>query len=277
MPAETFVHPAALVEPGAQLGGGVRIGPFCHVGGDAVLGDGTELFSHVTIMGATSLGAGCKVYPHAVLGGPPQNTKHKGGRTKLAIGANTVIREFVSMHTGTDGSRGETTVGENGNFLAYVHIAHDCIVGRNAVFANGATLAGHCEIGDFVTIGGLTALHQFVRIGDGAFIGGCSAVSGDVIPFGRAAGNRARLRGLNLIGMRRSGMKASDVAVLRTVYKRVFDPEAPVSRNLEAALAEFGDSPIARKIIDFLDARSKRPFTVPPLRRGADDADDDFG
>ena len=276
MPTETFIHPSALVEPGAQLGSGVRIGPFCHVGGDAVLGDGTELLSHVTVMGATSLGAGCKVYPHAVLGGPPQNTKHKGGRTRLVIGANAVIREFVSMNAGTDVSRGETTVGEDGNFLAYVHIAHDCIVGRNAVFANGATLAGHCEIGDFVTIGGLTALHQFVRVGDGAFIGGCSAVSGDVIPFGRAAGNRARLRGLNLIGMRRSGMTATDVSVLRAVYRRVFDPQATFGRNLEGARAEFGDDPIARKVIDFLASRSKRPFTVPPLRRGADDADDDF-
>ena len=206
MKIKTLIHPSSVVEEGAQIGQGVRIGPFCHVGADAVIGDRVELVSHVSVMGATTIGASTKVYPMAILGGPPQNTKHKGGRTTLVIGENCTIREGVTMHLGTDSSRGETTIGDNGNFLAYAHIAHDCVVGNNATFANGATLGGHCEIGNNVYIGGLTAVHQFVRVGDNAFLGGCSAIVGDVIPYAIAVGNRASLRGLNIIGLKRSGL-----------------------------------------------------------------------
>ena len=143
MQAETTIHPTAVVEPGAQLGAGVVIGPFCHVSAEAVIGDRVELVSHVSIIGATTIGEDCKVYPMAVLGGAPQNTKHKGGRTTLVIGRNCTIREGATMHRGTDTSRGETTVGDNGNFLAYTHIAHDCVVGKNVTMANLATLGGH--------------------------------------------------------------------------------------------------------------------------------------
>ncbi len=151
MTSETAIHPSSVIEPGAGIGAGVRIGPFCHVGPDAVLGDGVELVSHVTVMGATTIGAGTKVYPMAILGGPPQNSRHKGGRTTLTIGANCTIREAVTMHLGTDTSRGETVIGDNGNFLAYVHIAHDCIVGRNATFANGGKRAKPYGILDITT------------------------------------------------------------------------------------------------------------------------------
>ncbi|TIV49862.1 MAG: acyl-ACP--UDP-N-acetylglucosamine O-acyltransferase, partial [Mesorhizobium sp.] len=215
MKVETSIHPSSVVEEGARLGKGVRIGPFCHISADSIIGDRVELVSHVSVMGATTIGAGTKVYPMATLGAPPQNTKHKGGRTTLVVGENCTIREGVTMHVGTDSSRGETSVGDNGNFLAYAHIAHDCVVGKNATFANGATLGGHCEIGDNVYIGGLTAVHQFVRIGDNAFIGGCSAVVGDIIPYAIAAGNRAKLRGLNIIGLKRSGLPRSEIYLLR--------------------------------------------------------------
>lgn len=279
MKVETSIHPSAVVEKGAQLGESVRIGPFCHVGADAVIGDGVELFSHVSVMGATTIGAATKVYPMATLGAPPQNTKHKGGRTTLVIGANCTLREGVTMHLGTDSSRGETTVGDNGNFLAYAHIAHDCVVGRNATFANGATLGGHCEIGDNVYIGGLTAVHQFVRIGDNAFIGGCSAVVGDVIPYAIAAGNRAKLRGLNIVGLKRSGLPRAEIYLLRKVYKAMFDRSRTVGENVEAAKAEFGSSSAAAvKMIDFIDTRGKRYYTVPPLKGGGDaDSGDDEG
>jgi len=178
MQAETFIHPLSVVEPGAELGERVRIGPFTHIGPDVVIGDDVEIVSHVAIMGATTVGAGSRIFPQAALGGLPQNAKHKGGPTTLSIGVNCIIREGVTMHIGTDTSRGRTVVGDNGNFLAYTHVAHDCIVGKNATFANGATLAGHCEIGDNVIIGGLTAIHQFARIGDNAFLSGCSAIPG---------------------------------------------------------------------------------------------------
>src|ERR687897_3823426 len=162
MKIQTVIHPSSVIEAGAKIGEGVRVGPFCHISADAVIGDRVELVSHVSVMGATIIGASTKVYPMATLGAPPQNTKHKGGRTTLVLGENCTIREGVTMHLGTDSSRGETTIGDNGNN---------------------------------VYIGGLTAVHQFVRVGDNAFLGGCSAIVGDVIPYAIAVGNRASLRG----------------------------------------------------------------------------------
>jgi UDP-N-acetylglucosamine acyltransferase len=272
MQAETFVHPLSVVEPGAQLGERVRIGPFTHIGPDAVIGDDVEIVSHVAIMGATTIGAGTRIFPQAALGGLPQNAKHKGGRTTLTIGANCVIREGVTMHVGTDTSHGRTVVGDNGNFLAYTHVAHDCIVGKNATFANGATLAGHCEIGDNVIIGGLTAIHQFARIGDNAFLSGCSAIPGDVIPFGIARGNLAKLRGLNIIGMRRSGLPRAEIHAARRAYRAIFDRARPIAENLVAAEVEFAAFPTALKIIDFLKSRDKRYFLTPAFD---DDGDED--
>ncbi|WP_040593505.1 acyl-ACP--UDP-N-acetylglucosamine O-acyltransferase [Mesorhizobium metallidurans] len=276
MKIPTVIHPSSVIEAGAKIGEGVRIGPFCHVSADAVIGDRVELVSHVSVMGATMIGASTKVYPMATLGGPPQNTKHKGGRTTLVIGENCTIREGVTMHLGTDSSRGETVIGDNGNFLAYAHIAHDCIVGKNATFANQATLGGHCEIGDNVYIGGLTAVHQFVRVGDNAFLGGCSAIVGDVIPYAIAVGNRASLRGLNIIGLKRAGLPRSEIHTLRKAYRTIFDRSRTVGENIEFAKAEFVSSPTAMKIIDFIASRGKRHYAVPSLKAGdGDDFDDE--
>lgn len=272
---ETFVHAMAVVEPGARLGAGVSIGPFCHVGGETVLGDNVRLVSHVSVIGATTVGPGCTVYPQAVLGAPPQNTKHKGGPSTLVIGRNCTIREAVTMHLGTDTARGTTTVGDNGNFLAYTHIGHDASVGDNVTFANGATIGGHAEIDDFVTIGGLAAVHQFVRIGHHAFIGGCSAVVGDVIPYGLAVGNRASLRGLNIIGMRRSGMPRAEIHALRNAYRLIFDRARPVSENVGRVAEEFADSPAVLDLVTFISGRGKRQYCVPPLRGNAGQDDDD--
>jgi UDP-N-acetylglucosamine acyltransferase len=273
MQAETFIHPSSIVESGAELGQGVRIGPFTHIGPHAVIGDNVEIISHVAIMGATTVGAGTRIFPQAALGGLPQNAKHQGGRTTLVIGVNCIIREGVTMHIGTDTSRGQTLVGDNGNFLAYTHVAHDCIVGKNATFANGATLAGHCEIGDNVIIGGLTAIHQFARIGDNAFLSGCSAIPGDVIPFGIARGNLAKLRGLNIIGMRRSGLPRAEIHAARRAYRAVFDRTRPIAENLALAEIEFAAFPTALKIIDFLKSRDKRYFLTPAF--DSDDGDED--
>jgi len=275
MKVQTSIHPSAVVGEGAQLGEGVRIGPFCYVSADAVIGDRVELVSHVSVLGATTIGASTKVYPMATLGGPPQNTKHKGGRTTLVIGENCTIREGVTMHLGTDTSRGETTIGDNGNFLAYAHIAHDCVVGKNATFANGATLGGHCEIGDNVYIGGLSAVHQFVRVGDNAFLGGCSAFVGDVIPYAIAVGNRASLRGLNIIGLKRAGLARSEIYLLRKAYRTIFDRSRTVGENVELAKVEFASSPTAMKIIDFISSRGKRHYAVPSLKGGGDDDNGD--
>ena len=272
--AETFIHPTAYVEDGAQLGQDVRIGPFCHVGAGVTLGDRVELVGHVSVTGVTTLGEDCRVHPHAALGGPPQDTKHKGGPTALKVGRNCQIRESVTMHTGTDYGRAETIVGDNGFFLAYSHVAHDCIVGDNVTLTHGATLGGHCEIGDHVIIGGLTAVHQFVRVGRRAFIGGCSALVGDVIPYGMAVGNRAKLRGFNIVGMRRSGMARSDLAAMRAAYRVIFSGEGTVAENAEVARGQFAESPSVIEIVDFLTSRGKRHFAVPPQGSG-DMADDE--
>ncbi len=264
----------AVVEPGAQLGTGVKIGPFCLVEADAVIGDGVELISHVSILGATTLGRGSIVYPMAVLGAAPQNTKHKGGRTTLTIGSNNTIREGVTMHRGTDTSRGATTVGDNGNFLAYVHIAHDCVLGDNITMANMATLGGHVTIGDFVIFGGLSAVHQFSRIGHHAFIGGATTVFGDVIPYGMTQGAPGFLRGLNIIGMKRSGLPRAEIYAARAAYRMIFDRSQTMSDNLKRASLEYGNSPAAAEIIGFLSSRDKRHFTLPHHDgAGDDDAD----
>lgn len=272
---ETVIHPSAVVETGAVIGKGSRIGPFCHVGPDVTIGENVELISHVVVLGATTIGDGCKVFPQAVLGALPQNLKHKGGRTTLTIGRNTTIREGVTMHIGSDTSRGATVVGDNGYFMAYSHVAHDCTVGNNVTMANGATLAGHCDIGDNVVIGGLTAVHQFARIGNNAFLSGCSAVPGDVIPYGLARGNLAKLRGLNVVGMRRSGMSKADIQAVRQAYRVIFDRSQTLTENLDTARRDFADSPIAMSLVAFLSDRGKRYFVTPPLDGAGDDGVDD--
>jgi UDP-N-acetylglucosamine acyltransferase len=275
MTANAAIHPSSVIQPGAKIGKGSTIGPFCHIGPDVVLGANVRVASHVAIVGATTIGDGCKVFPHASLGAEPQNISHKGGRTTLTIGSNTTVRESVTIHAGSDSSRGATVVGSNCFIMAYSHVAHDCIVGNNVTMANSATLAGHCEIGDNVTIGGLTAVLQFVRVGNNAFLAGMSAISGDVIPFGMAQGNLADLRGLNVIGMRRAGMSKPQIQAVRQAYQTIFDRSRPMAESLELARERFADSPLSMSIVDFMTARGKRYFITPPVRGAATDVGED--
>ena len=199
----------------------------------AVIGDRVELVSHVVVHSGVTLGEGCKVSPMAILGGPPQNTKHKGGRTTLVIGRNCTIREGVTMHRGTDTSRGETTVGDNGNFLAYAHIAHDCIVGNNVTMANVATLGGHVEVGDFVTHRRpcrrpSDVPHRPPCLSSAAARRSSSATSS---PTAWSWATAPRLRGLNVIGMKRSGVPRADIFALRRAYRMIFDPLAHCRRE----------------------------------------------
>lgn len=275
MSAGTFIHPSAVVEPGARLGAGVRIGPLCHVGAEVELGDGVELFGHVSVTGATTVGAGTRIHAQAALGGPPQDAKHKGGRTTLTIGRDCLIREGVTMNAGSDRDKGATTVGDNCTFLAYTHVAHDCIVGDYVTMTNGAVMGGHCHIGDHVIIGGLTAVHQFTRVGRRAFLGGMTAVIGDVIPYGIVSGNPARLRGLNIIGLKRAGMSRDDLFTLRAAWRVLFSEERPLAENVGIARRDFAGSAVAMEVVDFLDHRGKRQFITP--RSGGDGAADDGG
>ncbi|WP_367714798.1 acyl-ACP--UDP-N-acetylglucosamine O-acyltransferase [Nitratireductor sp. GISD-1A_MAKvit] len=274
MARETVIHPSAVVEAGAELGEGVRIGPFCHVSSGARLHDDVELISHVTIMGETTLGTACQVYPQAVLGAPPQNFKHKGGRSTLEVGEHCVIREGVTFHAGTDTSRGRTTVGSHGLFMAYSHVAHDSDVGNHVTMANYAGLGGHAEIGDHVIISGYAAVHQFVRIGHHAFLGGFAAVVGDVIPYGMAVGDRARLRGLNLVGLKRSGMPRDDITALRRAYRMLFAEGASLEDNAAEVLRAYPGSELIADIVGFVGARDKRHFTLPARERAASGDDD---
>jgi UDP-N-acetylglucosamine acyltransferase len=218
----TVIHPTAHVHPNAKLDNGVRVGPFCIVGPNVTLGQGTVLHSHVVVEGHTTLGTGNEVFPFASVGHAPQDLKYKGEPTKLLIGNNNRIRESATLQPGTVQDRGETIVGSGNLFMAYTHVAHDCVVGDGNVFANGMQLAGHVFVGNQTIVGALCGIHQFCRIGDLAMVGAGSMVTHDVPPFTNCQGDRAVLRGLNVIGLKRKGYVASDLAKIKIAYKNIF-------------------------------------------------------
>ncbi|MCB1473127.1 MAG: acyl-ACP--UDP-N-acetylglucosamine O-acyltransferase [Rhodobiaceae bacterium] len=259
----TKIHATAVVDPSAQLGEDVEIGPFCVVGGDVQLGDRVKLRSHVSVDGHTVLGQGCDVHPFAALGGAPQHLGYKGEPTRLEIGAGTVIRESVTMNRGTANGDAVTRIGKNGFFMAYSHVAHDCIVGDGVVFANSATLAGHCHVGDGVIIGGLSAVHQHCRIGTGAIVGGVSGVAKDVIPFGSVLGARAELGGLNIIGLKRRGYDRQAIHDVRSAYRMIFSGSGTLQDRAHLAEEAFKGSELVQLIVDFLKSGSGRAFCTP--------------
>jgi len=262
--SEVFIHPTAIVEEGAELGEAVHIGPFCLIESDVRLGDNCTVKSHAVICSGTRIGAGAQIFPHAVLGEAPQNNKHKGGRTFLEVGKNCIIREGVTMHRGSDCSIGKTIVGDDCMFLAYAHVSHDSMVGNHVTFSNNVTIGGHTHIGDYVIIGGGSAVHQLSYVGHHAFIGGISAVVGDVIPYGTVFGVHAWLGGLNIIGMKRSGMKHSDIHAVRHAVAMLFDKTKPVRERTADVLAAFPDSPAVADVIAFVTSPDrKRPLCTP--------------
>ena len=259
MPA---VHPTAIVHDGARLEPEVEIGPYCIVAGDVVLGRGVRLIAHVVVEGHTQIGEACVLHPFASIGGPPQHLAHKGEPTRLVIGARNVIREHVTMHTGTALGRGVTTVGSDGLFMVGSHVAHDCIVGDHVVFANNATLGGHVQVADYVFMGGLSAVHQWSRIGRHAFIGGLAAVTKDVIPFG-LVGNDAHLEGMNLVGLKRRGFSRETINDLRAAYRLLFAEEGTFQERVDDVARVFNQSPEVMEIIDFIRADANRPLCLP--------------
>ncbi len=259
----TLIHPSAIVDPQAQIGNDVEIGPFCIVGANVRLGNGVRLLSHVVVDGRTNIGDGTIVYPFAALGLRPQDLKFHNEPSSLKIGANNQIREYVTMHPGTEGGGMVTRVGDNGLFMIGVHIAHDCQIGDNVIFSNNATLGGHVRVDDFALIGGMSAVHQFVRIGAYAIIGGMSGVEKDVIPFGLVKGERAHLAGLNLIGLERRGFSRDDVRDLRAAYRMLFAPEGTLGERLEETAEHYIKQPQVTRIIDFIRKGSDRPLCQP--------------
>jgi UDP-N-acetylglucosamine acyltransferase len=274
MSAATEIHDMAVVERGAKLGVGVRVGPFCHIGPNAVLGDDVWLASHVSITGHTSVGARTRVFPHASLGGAPQDLKNRSPDTTLSIGEDCVLREGFTAHVGTDHGGGRTSIGNGCFLMASSHVAHDCHLGSSVFLANGSVMGGHCELADGVIVSGLVAIHQFVRIGRGAMIGGGAMVAGDVIPYAMAQGDRARLRGLNVIGLRRAGASRSEIVNLRKAYGILFDRARPLADNVELVRAAFPADQRVAEILDFVVSRDKRIFVVPDPRQTGETQDD---
>jgi UDP-N-acetylglucosamine acyltransferase len=248
----TDIHPAAIVEAGATIGQGVKIGPWCHVGADVVLEDGVRLLSH------TRIGAGSTLYPFASVGLPPQDLKYRGEPTRCEIGMGTQIREHCTIHRGTATGTGVTQVGARCLLMAVVHVAHDCTLGDGVIIANNVVMGGHVTIEDGAVIGGSAALHQFVRIGRGAMVGGVSGVEADVIPFGLVMGNRARLTGLNIIGLRRRGLEAAAIRTLRSAFRLLFRHEGVFAARLAEARMRYGTDPVVAEILSFIEAPSKR-------------------
>jgi UDP-N-acetylglucosamine acyltransferase len=255
------IHPTALVSPGAQLGAGVEIGPFCTIGPDVVLETGVRLISHVVVDGRTSVGEAAVLYPFCTVGLPPQDLKYKGEPTETVIGPRTQIREHCTVHRGTVTGSGITRVGADCLLMAVVHVAHDCELGDGVIVANNVVMGGHVTIGPGAVIGGATALHQFVRIGRAAMVGGASGVEADVIPFGAVLGNRARLTGLNVVGLKRRGVDKAGLHRLRAAFRLLFAPGEETdavfaTRILEAKL--LADDPLVAEMLAFVETPSRR-------------------
>ena len=257
------IHPTAIVEHGARLADDVTIGPYCVVGGEVQLGPGVRLESHVVVGGRTKIGANCHIYPFASIGLAPQDLKYDGETSKLVIGENNTIREYVTMNPGTKGGGMVTRVGSNGAFMVGTHIAHDCDVGDHVIMANNATLGGHVVIGDYAILGGLSAVHQFVRIGRHAIVGGMSGVEYDVIPYGSAVGDRAHLSGLNVVGMKRRGFNRDDIHALRRAYRLMFAQEGTMAERLADVAQLFADNEAVIEIVEFVRADSTRAVCQP--------------
>ncbi|MER3424890.1 MAG: acyl-[acyl-carrier-protein]--UDP-N-acetylglucosamine O-acyltransferase [Nitrospiraceae bacterium] len=252
------IHPTASVHPKAELAQDVIIGPFCVIGEHVKIGRGTQLMSHVCIDGWTEIGERCQIHPYASIGGPPQHLQYKGEPTRVVIGHDNILREYVTVNRGTVFGGGATTIGNHNFFMAYVHVAHDCHLGSHLIMANAATLAGHITVGDHAIIGGLVGIHQYVRVGAHVMIGGCSAVGRDVPPFMRAAGGyRAKLYGLNSIGLKRQGFSNERIAVLKRAYEVLFRSGLMMAEAIKRARDEFKDSPDVQEVVAFLEG-SKR-------------------
>ncbi|VVM04705.1 acyl-ACP--UDP-N-acetylglucosamine O-acyltransferase [Methylacidimicrobium tartarophylax] len=247
----TSVHPTAILEPGALLGDGVEIGPYAFVGSEVRLGEGCVLHHHASVVGKTEAGIANEFFPFASIGQKSQDLKYRGEPTFLSIGSGNRFREFVTVNRAT-GAGGRTVIGSDNLFLAYAHVAHDCTVGSGCIFSNNATLAGHVRVGDYVTIGGLTAVHQHCRLGEHAMLGGCTKVVQDVPPFCLVDGNPARLRALNLIGLKRRGFSEEVLQGLRCAFRLLFEEGKNLSQGIEAVEASGKSTPEITTLLEFL-------------------------
>ncbi|MEA5001014.1 MAG: acyl-ACP--UDP-N-acetylglucosamine O-acyltransferase [Endomicrobiaceae bacterium] len=244
-----MIHQTAIIDKSAVIGKDVEIGPYAVIGENVSIGDGTVVFSHAVVECA-EIGKNCKIFSHSAVGTAPQDLKYAGEKTKVIIGDGTVIREYATVNRGTV-AHGQTVVGKNCLLMTSSHIAHDCIVGNNVIIANCCAAAGHVEIEDNVVIGGLAAVHQFTRIGRNAMIGGGAMVTMDVIPYAQAQGDRARLAGLNLVGLKRRQMPIEDIENIKHAYRVLFMSKLPLEQAL-LKLEEMKDCAPVNEIITFI-------------------------
>ncbi len=257
---DPLVHPSAVVSPGARLAAGVRIGPFCFVGREVSLGPSTILESHVAIDGRTDIGAENRFSPFVAVGGAPQDVGYKGEPTRIRIGDRNIFRESVTVHRPTTKQDLVTVIGSDNYFMAYSHVAHDCVVGNKIIFLHGATLGGHCVVGDSALVGAMSGVHQFCRIGRYSFMGGGSMITQDVLPFCRVTGQRpARMIGLNLVGLRRNGFSRERVAGIKAIFRILFYRGLNTSQALTLIEAEIPPSDDREEILGFVRT-AKRGF-----------------
>lgn len=247
-----MIHPTAIIDPTAEIDSNVTIGPYSIVKSDVCIGSGTTIGPYTIIEQYVTIGEDCEIYQYASIGGAPQDLKFHGEKSYLTIGSGSIIREFVTINRGTEVGGGITEVGEQNYLMAYTHIAHDCKTGKGVILANNSTLAGHIIIGDYVTVGGLVAIHQFVQIGDFAYIGGKSAVVKDIPPYVIAAGDRAKLHGLNNVGLKRHKFSKTVLKELKKAYRIYFRIGLTVKQASERVKAQVEQVPEVRNFMEFI-------------------------
>ena len=254
------IHPTAIVAPTARLGSGVTIGPYSTIGDQVTLGDGTTVGAHVVIEGGVEVGRNCRIFSHAVLGSEPQDLKFRGEKSLLIVGDGTIIREFATLNRATSGGGGKTVVGRGCLIMAYAHVAHDCHLGDGVILANAATLGGHVLIEEHAIVGGLTGVHQFCRIGAHAIIGGCSGIILDIPPYVKAQGNRARLFGLNTVGLKRRNFPPEAIRHLKQAYRLLFLSGLTTTQALERIATELPACAEIQHLVHFIKT-SERGIT----------------
>lgn len=257
------VHATAIIDAKAELAEGIRIGPYCVVGPDVELGPQVVLHSHVVIEGRTRIGARSQIFPFASIGHRPQDLKYRGEPSELIVGEDTMVREHVTMNPGTEGGGLITRVGNHCLFMVGAHVAHDCQIGDHVIMANNATLGGHVVIEDHAIIGGLSAIHQFVRVGRHAIVGGMSGVEHDVIPYGMALGERARLHGLNVVGLKRHGFDRGQIQALIGAYQILFSDDDTLAERVGRLDETLGQTKGVADIVAFVRNGSARALCRP--------------
>lgn len=255
-----MIHPTAIVSPEAEIPSSVTVGPYSIINNHVRIGENTVIGPQVVIDPYTEIGSNCKIFQFASVGAIPQSLKFQGEETWARIGDNCVIRECVTINRGTKDGGGITQIGNNCLLMAYAHVAHDCIIGNQVIMANNATLAGHVTIEDYASVGGLVAIHQFVRVGKYAFLGGKAAVVKDIPPYVIASGDRARLHGLNQVGLKRRGFSQDTLKELKKTYRLIFRFGLTLNEAIERVGAEVEQIPEVIAFINFIKA-SERGIT----------------